>query len=77
MPSVSIPEFIFGELRKTTLGQVGMVAIYALEYALYAALLFVPLFMVLRRERFGQAARSGLRAFKLGSKAGCKFPFCW
>ena len=76
VPSVSIPEFIFGELRKTTLGQVGMVAIYALEYALYAALLFVPLFMVLRRERFGQAARSGLRAFKtLGLKGWVQIPF--
>ena len=54
MPSVSIPEFIFGELRKTTLGQVGMVAIYALEYALYAAL----------HDQFGRDAHSPMRALR-------------
>ena len=47
VPLVVIPEFVFGEMRKTTLGVAGMLAIYAVEYITYLLLLFVPLCMIL------------------------------
>ena len=40
VPLVVIPEFVFGEMRKTTLGVAGMLAIYAVEYITYLLLLF-------------------------------------
>lgn len=63
-PLVVIPEFVFGEMRKTTLGVVGMVAIYIAECAAHLLLLFVPVCMVLRRRRFAAAAGESLRCWK-------------
>ena len=56
VPLVVIPEFVFGEMRKTALGVAGILAIYAAEYITYLLLLFVPLCMILGRRRFGAAA---------------------
>lgn len=42
----------------TAVGTAGVIAIYAAYYGAHFLLFFVPIFMALRRERFGQAARS-------------------
>lgn len=63
-PQVVIPEFVFGEMRKTTLGVAGIVAVYGAEYAAHLALLFVPVCMVLRGQRFAAASRESLRCWK-------------
>ncbi len=59
-PWVVIPEFVFEEMRKTGLGVAGMLAIYAVEYAVYLLLLFVPICMILGCRRFGKAAADSL-----------------
>ena len=64
VPQVTIPWFIFGEMQKTTLGVVGMVAIYGVYHAAHLLLLFVPVLMVLGRLRFGQAARGSVRCWR-------------
>ncbi len=60
VPSVSIPEFVFEEMRKSQPGVVGMLAIYGLCYAANLLLLFVPPCMALEGRRFGQACRGSL-----------------
>lgn len=44
----------------TAVGTAGVIAIYAAYYGAHFLLFFVPIFMALRRERFGQAARSSV-----------------
>ncbi len=61
---VVIPEFIFAEMRKTRLGVAGMVLIYLAECTVHLAFLFVPVCMVLRHQRFREAARESLRCWK-------------
>lgn len=65
VPLVVIPEFVFGEMRKTTLGVAGMLAIYAVEYITYLLLLFVPLCMILGHRLFGAAAAESVRCWKV------------
>ena len=65
VPLVVIPEFVFGEMRKTALGVAGILAIYAAEYITYLLLLFVPLCMILGRRRFGAAAAESVRCWKV------------
>ncbi|MDE7221600.1 MAG: glycerophosphoryl diester phosphodiesterase membrane domain-containing protein [Oscillospiraceae bacterium] len=69
VPQVTIPEFIFGEMRKSIPGVLGMLAIYAAYYAAYLLLLFTPVCMALGRRRFIPAVRENLRCWK---KAGWK-----
>ena len=64
VPLVVIPEFVFGEMRKTPLGVAGIVALYAAEYAIHLLLLFVPVCMVLGRRRFGAAASESVCCWK-------------
>ena len=65
VPGVTIPEFIFDEMRRTPpLGQIGMVLLYVLLYGAFLALLFVPVRMALQRERFGAAAKSSFACWK-------------
>lgn len=63
-PQVVIPEFVFGEMRKTSLGVAGIVAVFVAEYAIHLALLFVPVCMVLRGQRFAAASRESLGCWK-------------
>ncbi len=64
VPSLTIPWFILGEMQNSAIGIVGMIAIYVACYGLYLLLFFVPIFMSLRGERFGQAVKSGLGCFR-------------
>ena len=67
VPHVTIPWFVFGEMQKTTLGMIGIVAIQGIYFLTHLLLLFVPVDMVLRRHRFGQAMRASLSYWrKLG-----------
>ena len=64
LPTLSVPEFIFSELRRYgTLGMVAMILLPALGYLLAAALVFVPLSMALGRRTFFQAAQESLLAW--------------
>ena len=63
VPSLTIPWFILGEMQNSAIGIVGMISIYVAYYGLYLLLFFVPIFMSLRGERFGQAVKSGLSCF--------------
>ena len=56
VPAITIPWFILGEMINTAVGTAGVIAIYAAYYGAHFLLFFVPIFMALRRERFGQAA---------------------
>ncbi len=64
VPHISIPWFVFGEMQKTTLGVVGIVVFQGACYLAHLLLLFVPVDMVLRRRRFGQAVRGSLGCWK-------------
>lgn len=70
VPSVSIPEFVFDEMRKSQIGMIGILAIHVLRNAVHLLLTFVPPGMVLRCQRFGQAARGSLDCWK---KMGWKY----
>lgn len=63
-PRVTIPWFIFGELQKSWAGVAGGIAIQAGYYLAHLLLLFVPVVMVLRQRRFGQAAGDSLRCWR-------------
>lgn len=63
-PKVTIPEFIFGEMRKSIPGVLGMIAIFAAYYAVHLLLLFTPIYMTLEHRRFAPAARESLRCWK-------------
>ncbi|MCQ4638262.1 glycerophosphodiester phosphodiesterase [Anaerovorax odorimutans] len=59
-PEGDIPNFISGELYKSTFGSILMVFFYVLMYLLFFCLIFVIPSMVLRRRKFGRACRSSL-----------------
>lgn len=64
LPTLSVPEFIFSELRRYgSLGMAAMILLPALGYLLAAALVFVPLSMALGRRTFIQATRESLLAW--------------
>ena len=64
VPRVFVPEFVFEEMRKSTLGQAGIVAVYLIQWAAHLALLFVPVRMALAREGFAAAARGSLTCWR-------------
>ena len=64
VPLVTIPEFVFGEMRKSIPGVLGMLAIYAACYTAHLLLLFTPVYMALGRRRFAPAVRESLRCWK-------------
>ena len=67
LPTLSVPEFIFSELRRYgSLGMAAMILLPALGYLLAAALVFVPLSMALCRRTFFQATRESLLAWGRG-----------
>ena len=64
VPLVTIPEFVFGEMRKSIPGVLGTLAIYAACYTAHLLLLFTPVYMALGRRRFAPAVRESLRCWK-------------
>ena len=64
VPRVFVPEFVFEEMRKSTLGQAGIVAVYLIQWAAHLAMLFVPVRMALAREGFAAAARGSLTCWR-------------
>lgn len=65
LPTLALPEFIYGELRRYgALGVAAMIAIPAIYYLIGALCLFAPLYMALRRQRFFAAAGESLRVWK-------------
>lgn len=61
LPSFKIPNFIFGELKLTFMGNVLIVLIYLLYYGIYLLLFFVPVMMVLKKESFIKAFKDNLK----------------
>lgn len=59
-PEGEIPNFISGELYKSTFGSVVMAAFYVVMYLLFFCLIFVLPAMVLRRRKFGRSIRVSL-----------------
>lgn len=60
IPSVTIPNFITGELYKSTFGSILMVIAYIILYVLFFSAVFILPAMVLRRTRFGRSWRISL-----------------
>lgn len=61
IPKFKIPNFIFGELSLTFGGIILTGLIYFLYYGLYLLLLFVPLYMIIKRENFIAAFKDNLK----------------
>lgn len=59
-PAGEIPNFISGELYKSTFGSLLMVIFYVFMYLLFLCTIFVLPSMVLRRHKFGRAFRISL-----------------
>lgn len=59
-PEGEIPNFITGELYKSTLGSLGIAVFYGLMYLIFFCLIFVLPAMVLRRRKFGRSIRVSL-----------------
>lgn len=59
-PEGEIPNFITGELYKSTLGSIGIALFYGIMYLLFFCLIFVLPAMVLRRRKFGRSIRVSL-----------------
>lgn len=64
LPRLSIPNFITGELTKTTLGQWGLLALWLVVVLVFLSLLFVLPAMVLERASFWQAVKRSLGAIR-------------
>lgn len=60
----SIPSFIFKNLRLTLSGQILTIMIYASYYLLFIMMLFVPVYMVLKRQNIMQATSSSKKLIK-------------
>lgn len=64
IPSFKIPNFIFGELSLTFSGNILIALIYLLYYGIYLLLLFVPFYMILKKENFIDAFKDNFRLYK-------------
>lgn len=72
-PEGEIPNFISGELYKSTFGSILMVVFYILMYLLFICTIFVLPSMVLRRHKFGRAFRISL-SLLLSMRLRCAVP---
>lgn len=61
LPSFKIPNFIFGELKLTLLGNILIVLIHLLYYGIYLLLFFVPVMMILKKESFVKAFKDNIQ----------------
>lgn len=59
-----IPHFIFNDLRLTVRGQLLICIAYVIFYGLYFIMLFVPVYLYLKKQRFIKATRSSLHLWK-------------
>ena len=64
IPNLKIPNFIFEELSLTFSGNILIGLIYIVYYGLYIALLFVPFYMILKKENFIAAIKDNFRLYK-------------
>ena len=64
IPSFKVPNFIFGELSLTFSGNILIVLIYLLYYGVYLLLLFVPFYMILKKENFIKAFKDNFALYK-------------
>lgn len=64
IPSFKIPNFVFGELSLTFSGNILIALIYLLYYGIYLLLLFVPFYMILKKENFICAFKDNFRLYK-------------
>ncbi len=64
IPRWEIPPFIFGELKLTTLGNMLIVLIYLVYYSLFLLMIFVPIFMVLKRQSIIKAIKESFCLLK-------------
>lgn len=69
IPNFKIPNFIFGELSLTFSGNILIALIYLLYYGVYLLLLFVPFYMILKKQNFISAFKDNFRLYK---KLECK-----
>lgn len=64
IPSFKIPNFIFGELSLTFSGNILIALIYLLYYGVYLLLLFVPFYMILKKQNFISAFKDNFKLYK-------------
>lgn len=61
---VEVPYFIIGEMTRSTIGIIGVIAIYGATTVLYFLFVFVPVYMVLEQKTIGKAFIQRLRHLK-------------
>lgn len=64
VPAVRVPWFIEGEMIRSLIGIIGVLAIYAAQVALYFLTMFVPIYMVLGQQTLLTAVGSNLKLLK-------------
>ncbi len=64
VPVVEIPWFIQGEMIRSFIGIVGLLAIYAAHFILYLLTMFVPIYMVMGQQTLLTAVSSNLKFLK-------------
>lgn len=64
IPDLKIPNFIFKELSLTFSGNILIGLVYVVYYGLYVILLFVPFYMILKKENFIEAIKDNFRLYK-------------
>lgn len=64
LPSLKIPNFIFGELSLTLAGNILIALIYILYYGIYVLLLFVPILMIVKKQDFISAVKTNFKLHK-------------
>ncbi len=60
----TIPSFIFKELRLTISGQILTILIYVFYYLLFIMMIFVPIYMILKKQNIRQATASSKQLLK-------------
>lgn len=65
LPSLKIPNFIFGELSLTLAGNILIALIYIIYYGIYVLLLFVPILMIVKKQDFISAVKNNFQLHKL------------
>ena len=65
IPSLKIPNFVFGELSLTLAGNILICLIYGLYFGLYLLLLFVPILMIIKKEDFITSFKNNLKLHRM------------
>lgn len=72
LPSLKIPNFVFGELSLTFTGNILIVLIYVLYFGIYILMIFVPILMIIKKQNIIEAFKTN---FKLHKKLTIKERF--